>query len=108
MDKKIPGYMSRYKIPIIGKREFPSLNIVEVMEYFKQNNFRDTLTYTNYRSGYYEKKAKKKLFKNIKNFKPKQIIEIGYHLKDYLWRDPIVYITPVCFMPPSTFRNMKQ
>jgi len=108
MDKKIPGYMGRYKIPIIGKREFPSLNIVEVMEYFKQNNFRDTLTYTNYRSGYYEEKAKKKLFENIKDFKPKQIIEIGYHLKDYLWRDPIVYITPVCFMLSSAIRKMKQ
>ena len=108
IEKKIPGYMSKYKIPITERRSFPSLNVDEVMEYFKQNDFRDTITYTNYRSGYYEEKAKKELSKNIKNFKPKQIIEIGYHLKDYLWKDPVVYFTPVCFVASGTICKMKQ
>lgn len=106
IEKKIPGYMNEYKIPIIERRRFSSLDIGEAMEFFKQNNYRDTLSYTNFRSGYYEEKAKKELLKNIKSFNPNQIIEIGYHLKDYLWRDPVTYMTPVCFTTTKAIRDL--
>lgn len=97
LENKIPSCMNKFKIPIIDRIKFPSMNLEEVMKYFKENNFRNVFSYGPFSSDYSEQEHIKRIFQGVKDFKPKEIISLGYFLKDYLWQDLTIYCTYIIF-----------
>lgn len=81
LKSKIPGYYQNSRISIIESENFKSLDLKYVFNKFKQDNFRNTLSYFMYGTKYSEDKQIEQLFKNMEGAAPRQIIKTLYFAK---------------------------
>jgi len=91
IQKGSPQYLNNFNIQFETRIKFPSLNIKEAFKYFEENDYKNALSITIYGSKYKEEEKFKKLFKYLNKINNKKIIEACYFLKDYMWRDPLIY-----------------
>jgi hypothetical protein len=82
IENKIPGYLKTAEVNITERINFPSLDFVKVMDYFRENNYRDTLSFFPFGSEYAEEKQSKQLFEWMKKAEDKEILKTLYFLKD--------------------------
>jgi len=82
IENRIPGYLKMAEVNITERINFPSLDLVKVMDYFRENNYRDTLSFFPFGSKYAEEKQAKQLLEWSKKAEEKELVKILYFLKD--------------------------
>lgn len=81
LQNKIPGYLHNFKIPLVDRKKFESLDPIEAIKNFEADNFRNVLSYSMFANKYGEDEQIKFLFKFMKGAKPKEVIQTLYLLK---------------------------
>lgn len=82
IENKIPGYLEKAGVKIVERINFSSLNFVKVMDYFRENKYRDTLSFFPFGSQYAEEKQIKQVLEPLKNLGNKELVKTLYFLKD--------------------------
>lgn len=81
LQSKIPSFLNNFKIPLIGRKKFQTLDLVGAIKNFEADGFRNVHSFHMFANQYEEDKQIKSLFKFMKGAKPKEIIETLIMLK---------------------------
>lgn len=95
LSKKIPFWGNNLKIKINYKLDLPNtVNYVEVIEYFKKDNFKNLLSYSVFSSEYSIKKLVDKFTSWEKTRDIEERLIFWRNIKERLWRNPIMFMSP--------------
>jgi len=91
-------FLSNWKISIVERIQFKSLNFANVLRYFEKNKYHNALDFTVFKSEYAEREQIKRLFSVMNNFSPKEKLRYWRFLIDHYLKD---IIEPYIFDPVS-------
>ncbi len=88
-----PDYCKKLNFELIDRIKFPSLKFLDVMEFFKNNDYKNTLSYSPFVSKYAFEKQLKKQSDLIKTLPPIEQIKMWETLKDKTWQNPHIFFS---------------
>ncbi|MFA6428694.1 MAG: hypothetical protein WCW02_04125 [Candidatus Buchananbacteria bacterium] len=106
LETKMPGFTKRLGIPVRGFG-LKNTNLSEAMIFFKDNNFRNGLSYSIYRSKHSEDRYFELIFRLSKNGNPKQIILLCEQLLYFHWQRAGAYFRNFVLVTDNNFDRIK-
>jgi hypothetical protein len=86
-----PDFLSGSKVKIEDRENFSSLDLVEIMDRYREDNYKGTYSSSIFKSDNFYREYKKNFFPDLKNAKQWKLIELGYALKDKIPQAPQFY-----------------
>ncbi|MBU2539807.1 hypothetical protein KJ786_01435 [Patescibacteria group bacterium] len=93
VERKKPDFLKNLPFEIIEKIHFPSLNLLDAMNFFRNNNYKNVLSYSPFTSECVFQKQLKKQTDSIKQLPPLEQIKMWETLKDITWQSPHVFFS---------------
>jgi len=97
IESVMPGFTKKLGISIIERIKFPSLDFDKVIDFFKENDFRNSYSDCHLSNKNREEKFLKELFKGVNKFSQANFLAFGDFIKDYIWIGPNEQMCPIYF-----------